>query len=87
MLPDAERVLLITGDVEGLTCLICVLGLFGLSNLHTRACFYGTQSCDFLISNRGGISSFGTLLTFYERCLLYVNGISTSSFTHHDTSC
>jgi hypothetical protein len=73
MLPDAKRVLFTTGDVEGvmvgswenygLTCLICVLGFFGLSNLHTRACFYGTQRCNFLISNRG-IASFGTLVTF-----------------------
>jgi len=81
MLPDTKRVLFTTGDVGGLTCFICVLGFFGVSNLHTRACFYGTQICDFLISNRD-IASFGTLLTFYERCLLYVNGISTSSFTH-----
>jgi hypothetical protein len=74
MLPDAKRVLFTTGDVEGvktgrweicgLTCLICVLGFFGLSNLHTTcACFYGTQICYFLISNRG-IASFGTLVTF-----------------------
>jgi hypothetical protein len=57
MLPDAKRVLFTTGDVEGvmvgsweicgLTCLICVLGFFGLSNVHTCACF---QSCDFLSS-------------------------------------
>lgn len=33
--------------MRGLTCLICVLGFFGLSNLHTCACFHGTQSCDF----------------------------------------
>lgn len=65
MLRDAKRVLFTTVYVVencGLTCLTCILGFFELSNLQTRACFYGTQSCDFLISDRS-IASSGTFWT------------------------
>jgi len=77
VLPDAKRVLFTTGNVERvtagswencrLTCLICVLGFFGLSrsNWHTGACLYGTQSCDLLIGNKGDSRcQIGTLVTF-----------------------
>jgi len=79
MLLDARRILFTTGDFEGvvagswencgLTCLISVLGFFGLPNLHTRACFYGIRSCGSLISNRG-IASFGIWLPLNDSRLV-----------------